>query len=637
MLALSLIEEFRSAAYLTGSGRRLRAQYPFFAEDWYLKKYPELSGAKEPPIVHYFSIGWQEGREPHYLFWSDWYQRKNLRLDHKVDPLLHFLESQEESQGEQQGHQQFLPHPLFDPNFYREQLGTRAKTMSVTDLWVDYVVDGSRKGLSPFPLFDASFYRNQAGLDVGLDDAFRHYLEEGFRLGLSPSPEFDESFYRARYADVALSDTPGLLHYQMYGINEGRATSAEAELGALPTLKQGGRLANVPAFEIKRNRNNQKQARVRLNLLLPRVSARYLTGGPNTALALMGLLANALDGGSNGVVRIVATEESGVRVESLRAHIERLIGTSVPRSLEVTGVGDTPLSLSDEGESFVATTWSTAQSLSRAGLATEENPFWYLIQDFEPAFYPSSSDALLASQTYAMPHRAIVNTPWLLDFLATEQVGRFADSTHVANSLSFWPAVDRSLFRPDGDELNRGGGERVKRLVVYARPDTAPRNLFEIALAGIRSAFAAGAFAGGNWEFIAIGDALPPTLVADETPLVSVPWVSMDDYARNLRQADVLVSLMASAHPSYPPLEGAVANCRVVTNTWKCKTADRLAQVIPSVFAAEPEIASVSNAIFAAASNDEEKRNADTELPIPANWAQALAPVVEEIKASLAS
>ena len=53
--------------------------------------------------------------------------------------------------------------------------------------------------------------------------------------------------------------------------------------------------------------------------------------------------------------------------------------------------------------------------------------------------------------------------------------------------------------------------------------------------------------------------------------MASLGKLSLTDYAELLRRTAVGLSLMASPHPSYPPLEMAHFGVRTVTNSYTCK------------------------------------------------------------------
>lgn len=49
-----------------------------------------------------------------------------------------------------------------------------------------------------------------------------HYLSIGYKMGLNPSQEFDGNLYLERYPDVAQEGVNPLVHYILFGKNEGR-------------------------------------------------------------------------------------------------------------------------------------------------------------------------------------------------------------------------------------------------------------------------------------------------------------------------------------------------------------------------------------------------------------------------------
>ena len=49
-----------------------------------------------------------------------------------------------------------------------------------------------------------------------------HYLSIGYKMGLNPSEEFNGNLYLQRYPDVAQEEVNPLIHYILFGKNEGR-------------------------------------------------------------------------------------------------------------------------------------------------------------------------------------------------------------------------------------------------------------------------------------------------------------------------------------------------------------------------------------------------------------------------------
>jgi O-antigen biosynthesis protein len=356
----------------------------------------------------------------------------------------------------------------------------------------------------------------------------------------------------------------------------------------------------------------------RLVVLIPSLEIHKLTGGPNTALNLGAEVA------ARGVpVRFVATHGGVGAEDDLATHVQSLLGADgghLPVSFESVA-GSRSLSIGRD-DIVLATWWPTAFVAQDAVQATGAAEFLYLVQDYEPAFYPWSTSYALAQQTYAMPMRAIFNTSLLREHFVAGRIGRFAEAPAGAISIAFEPAIDGRLFRP----LPHAG---PRRLLFYARPGKA-RNLFELGIAALRRAVAEGAFE-GDWEFWAIGEQVPELELGSGAVLRPMPWRSIAGYGELLGTSDVLLSLMLSPHPSYPPLEMAAAGGTVVTNTFGVKTAAALARLSPRIAAVPPTVASLAAALADAARRP---RLGDAPaMALPATWHESLGAVVDWILA----
>src|SRR5262249_40287065 len=66
---------------------------------------------------------------------------------------------------------------------------------------------------------------------------------------------------------------------------------------------------------------------------------------------------------------------------------------------------------------------------------------FYLIQDFEPAFYPAGTNYALAEETYRLGLYGICNTERMLDLFRNRYGG---------TGTSFMPAVDPGIFHAEG-------------------------------------------------------------------------------------------------------------------------------------------------------------------------------------------
>jgi len=92
---------------------------------------------------------------------------------------------------------------------------------------------------------------------------------------------------------------------------------------------------------------------------------------------------------------------------------------------------------------------------------------FYLVQDFEPAFYPAGAEALLTEATYGFDFDCLCAGDWLHEKMS-QDYGRWSMS---------WPlAYDASVYNSAGDALARSPA----KIAVYARYVT-PRRAVELA------------------------------------------------------------------------------------------------------------------------------------------------------------
>jgi len=364
-------------------------------------------------------------------------------------------------------------------------------------------------------------------------------------------------------------------------------------------------------------------------VLLPSLDIGRLTGGPNTAINLGVRLAK------RGVkVRFTATQAGAIAdPAAVRRHVEAVSGVGTDGlALAFDTAGDLGERLRvGRGDVFLATWWPTAHLANAALRLTDAPAFVYLVQDFEPGFYPWSTNHALVLETYRFPHRTIYNESLLRDYFATTGIDTPAAgdaAPDAASSIAFEPAVDRGTFRP-------GALAERPTLLFYARPRN-PRNAFELGLRALRRAVAEGSFDARPWRFLAIGDQIPELPLGHGFRLERAPWLPVAGYGELLGSSDVLLSLMVSPHTSYPPLEMAAAGGRVVTNTFGPKTAAALRAMAPSIEGVPADELSLAEALGRAARRP--RRDAAMPAPqlgLPGTWDEALDPVVDWLVALL--
>ena len=282
---------------------------------------------------------------------------------------------------------------------------------------------------------------------------------------------------------------------------------------------------------------------------------------------------------------------------------------------------------------FMATAWWTAQSIKAALPLVRQQRFVYLIQDFEPLFFASSSQYTLALETYELDHIPVINSQFLLDHLSAEQVGRFSDPDFVERALVFEPSVDGNMFSPRVPTAVK----QKRRLLFYTRPQNGLRNLFELGTAAIQMAVQHEVFDVDEWEFLGMGDPFEPVAVGPRSVLRPAPWRDLAGYAAQMRESDILLSPMLAPHPSYPPLEMAACGGPAVTTVFGPKTAERLASISPNIIGTEATIEGLAQGLAEAVGRltDVQGRLDGTNLALPATWAEAFEDVVPELEARL--
>jgi len=429
-------------------------------------------------------------------------------------------------------------------------------------------------------------------------------------------------------------------------LKSGLVTATELQLSALSSAFDRDSLAikeaqfadatqveadsGVPGFHLSPPLNLEVSdalaVRPRINVLLPSLRLKHMSGGPNTALLLAALLAE-----KGEWVRLIACDAAAEgEEEALFPHMDGLLQRPVERDrIELVDAFDrtrpTAIGINDL---FFATAWWTAQIAKYAVKKTVCKTFVYLIQDFEPILHEGSTFQARALETYGLPHIPVINTRLLLDHLVKEGAGCYADQEFSVNALWFEPALDRSYYFPDSGLASKSG---KKTLLFYARPTAARRNLFEIGVVALRQAVASGVIDKDNWEVWAMGEKLVPVALGNGVFLNPLPWMSFDAYAERVRTADLLLSLMLSPHPSYPPLEMAASGKLVVTNSFSVKTAERMRAFSPNIIVAEPTAESVA----AALENAAERLNVSLPsydpsgaIALPSNWDESLGEIV---------
>jgi hypothetical protein len=301
----------------------------------------------------------------------------------------------------------------------------------------------------------------------------------------------------------------------------------------------------------------------RLNVVFTALSQESLFGGTATAIRFLHALLPYFTH-----VRLIVLNEaddsfeaeawSGWTLDSARDGSARTIAFLA---------GDDAVLRVAKGDRFIATHWTTAYSAKRyiaaAQVECAEFPtqFVYLIQDFEPAFYPWSSQYLLADSTYAGGKDivAVFNTKLLADYFRLQGYS-FRDEYH------FEPRLNERLAQ----QRNQVDVSRKENLIlIYGRPAT-HRNAFELIVEALHE-WSRIFPSATKWSIVSLGEKHRQLRLGAGPEIQSLGKVTLEEYAAWLKRASIGISLMVSPHPSYPPLEMADFGLRVITNSFANK------------------------------------------------------------------
>jgi glycosyltransferase involved in cell wall biosynthesis len=164
---------------------------------------------------------------------------------------------------------------------------------------------------------------------------------------------------------------------------------------------------------------------------------------------------------------------------------------------------------------------------------------FYMIQDFEPMFYPAGTLYALAEESYRLGLYGICNT---------EHMRELYEARYGGHGMSFQPAIDPAVFHAEGRRYERTL-EAPATVFVYARPGHW-RNCWElasIALEELKSRL------GDRVRIVTAGSWARPEDLGS-----GIEHLGLLDYRETgalYRTCDVGVALTVSEHPSYLPLE----------------------------------------------------------------------------------
>ncbi|WP_456818137.1 rhamnosyltransferase WsaF family glycosyltransferase [Cellulomonas sp. URHB0016] len=320
-----------------------------------------------------------------------------------------------------------------------------------------------------------------------------------------------------------------------------RQTSDENEALMLADLCRADSSDRAKVEAVHASTTGYREVRT-VNWFIPDIDSPYY-GGINTAFRIADLLRRE-HGVTNRFVVWGAPSDNYVR-SALAAAFPGLADSEIVfHDGSEDGLAAVPAA-----DASIATLWVTAYFVAKSTSAPRR---FYLIQDFEPMFYPAGSMYALTEESYRLGLYGVCNTKNLHSIYTGEYGGK---------GMSFMPAVDRKVFH-DADEPRPD--DRAVTIFLYGRPGHW-RNCWEIAslaLGEIKKRY------GTRVRIVAAGSWAKGTSRAGD-----IQQLGLLDYRATgvlYRTVDIGLALTVSKHPSYLPLELMASGVPVVAfdNPW---------------------------------------------------------------------
>jgi hypothetical protein len=323
----------------------------------------------------------------------------------------------------------------------------------------------------------------------------------------------------------------------------------------------------------------------RLNVLLPSLSASRAFGGLATQVDVPLRVFERRLVGLGWELRFICTGAAPPPEDNIvNQYLERCNFDSARVACHYDSGLGAPVPVARD-DLFMGSLWynmSWALPLMRfqqAQFGGPKRPYISMIQDYEAGFHPWSSAYLLAIASYdnEWPKRIIFNSTELAAFYK-------ARGHAFEESCTFEPILNAALR----EALSAPSSlTKEPRILFYGRPESR-RNCFFLAKRALEL-WAERYENARAWRVVSVGATYPPFALPGGTPVDVLGKLTLAQYANELRRAAVGLSLMASPHPSYPPLEMAHFGALTICNNFECKDMTAWHENLSPVAVPDPE------------------------------------------------
>ena len=294
----------------------------------------------------------------------------------------------------------------------------------------------------------------------------------------------------------------------------------------------------------------------RLNLVVDALMENLLYGGVATSILFSFLLAARLQCPLRIITRDLRSSPS------LLGQLSRLHNVSLPDDLQILDCQPMydperyiDVSLEDV---FIATSWWSATAVKSMTL---RNRYVYLIQEYEPVFYPRGDEELMARKVFSDDNCIpVVNGGALYKHFVTHGYDHIKE-----NGLVFEPSFPATMYRAGDYAFEK---KAQYRMMFYGRPEV-PRNLYYTGLQLIDTALQQGIVDEDEWQLFIVGAEPVDFVFSTGTVPVQPGKLNWDDYSSFASTVDLGVCLMYAPTPSYPPYDLIASGAVVLTTSFE--------------------------------------------------------------------
>jgi hypothetical protein len=307
--------------------------------------------------------------------------------------------------------------------------------------------------------------------------------------------------------------------------------------------------------------------RPRLNVIAPNLSASRAFGGLATQIGLPLEVFKQCLADKGWLIRFISCASAPAADDNIVSEYANRLGVesdSVSFHYVHGSSNKVPVARDDL---FLGSLWYNLPSamplmqFQHQHFVTPKRPYISLVQDYEAGFHPWSSAYMMTLAAYDSnwPKRIIFNSSELASFYK-------AQGHEFEQSVTFEPVLNAKLR----DALmNPSPPPKERQIIVYGRPDSR-RNCFYLLRKSLEI-WSREYPNAGAWRVISVGDDYDPFQLNGGAKFEVLGKLTLAEYADQLHRSAVGLSLMASPHPSYPPLEMAHFGALTVCNNFQCK------------------------------------------------------------------